>query len=55
MTTEIGVAAIPLSAFCSPQNRNLFDSYIRLTFCKTEETLDEAARRLLKLKDRIQK
>lgn len=54
LTTEIGVATIPLSAFCSPERRNIFDPYIRFTFCKEDETLEEARKRLLKLKERIQ-
>ncbi len=48
LTTEIGVAAIPPSAFY----RNPADgaTLARFAFCKTRSTLEEAARRLKKLK-----
>jgi len=47
LTTEIGVAAIPMSPFyTSPPN----DRVIRLCFAKKEETLQAAAERLRKLK-----
>ncbi|MEE8616025.1 MAG: aminotransferase class I/II-fold pyridoxal phosphate-dependent enzyme, partial [Roseateles sp.] len=43
LTTEIGVAAIPLSVFYQqPQERR----HVRFCFAKREETLAEAARRL---------
>jgi N-succinyldiaminopimelate aminotransferase len=47
LTTEVGVAAIPLSAFyarpaAAPQ-------IARFAFCKTDAVLDEAARRLARL------
>jgi len=50
LTTEIGVAAIPPSAFYSQQNQHLPSNFARFCFCKTEETIDEAAKRLKKLK-----
>ncbi|MFZ5551031.1 MAG: pyridoxal phosphate-dependent aminotransferase [Pseudomonadota bacterium] len=46
LTTEVGVAAIPLSAFyAEPPTRPL----ARFCFAKTEATLDEALRRLARL------
>ena len=50
LITEIGVAAVPGSSFF----RNPADGHhlVRFTFCKKEETLDEAGRRLRKLKPR---
>jgi len=49
LTTEIGVAAIPPSAFYfNPADGA---GLARFAFCKTRPTLEEAARRLLKLKE----
>ena len=46
LTTEIGVAAIPLSVFYQrPQERG----HVRFCFAKRDETLAEAAGRLAKL------
>ncbi len=47
MAQEIGVAAVPGSSFF----REPFHSHIRLHFAKKEETLHEAGKRILKLKD----
>jgi N-succinyldiaminopimelate aminotransferase len=43
-----GVAAIPLSAFCDPDGLHLeaWNHLVRFTFCKRDDTLDEALRRL---------
>ncbi|MGE5695570.1 MAG: pyridoxal phosphate-dependent aminotransferase [Candidatus Sericytochromatia bacterium] len=43
-----GVAAIPLSAFCDPdgQHAAAWNHLVRFTFCKREDTLEEALRRL---------
>jgi len=49
LTTEVGVAAIPPSAFYSPEHQHLTANLARFCFCKTDEMLDEAARRLQKL------
>lgn len=47
LTTEIGVAAIPLSVFYQqPQERG----HVRFCFAKRDDTLAEAARRLARLK-----
>ena len=45
---DVGVAAVPGSSFYS--NRSLGSQQVRFTFCKKDATLDEAARRLKKLK-----
>ena len=45
---NIGVAAVPGSSFYSHRSRG--SQQVRFTFCKKEETLEEAARRLKKLK-----
>lgn len=46
-----GVAAIPMSAFCDPQvGRQDWRHLVRFAFCKRDETLDEAIRRLSALK-----
>jgi kynurenine--oxoglutarate transaminase/cysteine-S-conjugate beta-lyase/glutamine--phenylpyruvate transaminase len=49
LTTHIGVAAIPPSPFYSQQHQHLTDNLARFTFCKTDEMLREAARRLLSI------
>lgn len=43
---RIGVAAIPPSAFYSPEHKHLAKHLVRFTFCKTDEALQEASRRL---------
>ena len=47
-TREVGVAAIPPSPFYSPAHQYLTDNLARFCFCKTDETLAEAALRLEK-------
>lgn len=49
LTTEVGVAAIPPSPFYSASHQHLADNLARLCFCKTDDMLDEAARRLERL------
>ncbi len=46
LTTEVGVAAIPPSPFYSPPHQHLTDQLARFTFCKSDDLLDEGARRL---------
>ena len=46
LTTEVGVAAIPPSPFYSPPHQHLTDYLGRFCFCKTDDMLDEAVRRL---------
>lgn len=50
---KAGVAAIPMSAFCDPaaQHADLWNHLVRFAFCKREDTLDEAIRRLATLRD----
>ena len=45
---KTGVAAIPMSAFCDPgaQHAGKWNHLVRFTFCKRDDTLDEAIRRL---------
>ena len=50
LTSEIGVAAIPPSAFYSEQHKSLGKGYARFAFCKKPDTLQRAAERLTKLK-----
>ena len=47
-----GVAAIPLSAFCDPAGHHAatWNHLVRFTFCKRDDTLDEAIRRLAVLR-----
>jgi len=53
---QVGVAAIPLSAFCDPdaahaqEQAKVWNHLVRFTFCKREDTLDEAIRRLAALR-----
>jgi len=46
LTSEVGVAAIPPSAFYDSANEHLPGNYARFCFIKSDEMLDEAARRL---------
>ncbi len=49
LAAEIGVAAIPPSAFYSPPNKALGRDHVRFAFCKTLETLVAARERLARL------
>jgi len=49
LTTDVGVAAIPLSAFYSTEHQSILN-YARFCFCKTDDVLQEASDRLAKLK-----
>ena len=49
LTREVGVAAIPPSAFYLPAHAQHGRGFARFAFCKQEATLDEAARRLLRM------
>jgi aspartate/methionine/tyrosine aminotransferase len=46
LTSEVGVAAIPPSPFYSEPHRHLADNLARFTFCKSDDLLEEAGRRL---------
>ena len=50
---QVGVAAIPMTAFCDPaaQDWNQWNHLVRFAFCKRDDTLDEAIRRLARLRD----
>ncbi|TDO14107.1 N-succinyldiaminopimelate aminotransferase [Mycobacterium sp. BK086] len=45
---KAGVAAIPMSAFCDPSSPHIgaWNHLVRFAFCKRDDTLDEAIRRL---------
>lgn len=51
---KVGVAAIPMSAFCDPATTHgpadVWNHLVRFTFCKRDDTLDEAIKRLAALK-----
>ena len=50
LPVRAGVAAIPMSAFCEPGNTPpMWKHLVRFAFCKKDETLDEAIRRLAAL------
>lgn len=46
---HVGVAAIPLSVFCD--HKEYWSTKVRFAFCKKDETLQEACRRLQRLAD----
>lgn len=52
---KVGVAAIPMSAFCDPATTHgpadVWNHLVRFTFCKRDDTLDEAIKRLAALKN----
>ncbi len=50
---SVGVAAIPLSAFCDPaaEHARWWNHLVRFTFAKQVDTIDEAIRRLTALRD----
>lgn len=50
---RVGVAAIPMSAFCDPDapHADVWNHLVRFTFCKRDDTLDEAIHRLGTLRD----
>ncbi|GAB3218231.1 pyridoxal phosphate-dependent aminotransferase [Mycolicibacterium hippocampi] len=51
---RVGVAAIPMSAFCDPaaEHADQWNHLVRFAFCKRDDTLDEAIRRLQTLRRR---
>jgi N-succinyldiaminopimelate aminotransferase len=50
---RVGVAAIPMTAFCDPAASDYveWNHLVRFAFCKRDDTLDEAIRRLARLRD----
>ncbi len=53
LARDIGVAAIPPSAFYSEEHKALGRGYARFAFCKKMETLAKAAERLARLRQRM--
>ncbi|MBG6083529.1 aminotransferase class I/II-fold pyridoxal phosphate-dependent enzyme [Zhihengliuella flava] len=51
MTSDLGVAAIPVSAFVDPQEVSEYRSQLRFAFCKRPDVLAAAAARLADLPD----
>jgi N-succinyldiaminopimelate aminotransferase len=53
LPVKLGVAAIPMSAFCDPaaEHARVWNHLVRFTFAKRDDTLDEAIRRLTPLRD----
>lgn len=47
---EVGVSAIPLSTFYTPENARVAANLVRFSVAKTKDDLDEAVRRLRGLK-----
>lgn len=49
---KAGVAAIPMSAFCDPEapHADLWNHLVRFAFCKRDDTMEEAIRRLRALR-----
>ncbi len=55
LPTEVGVAAIPPSAFYSEANKSLGRGYARFAFCKTMDTLTKARERLRRLRGSVRR
>jgi N-succinyldiaminopimelate aminotransferase len=51
LTTQVGVAAIPPSAFYSEAHKSQGQGLARFAFCKTDPVLEEAALRLTRSRD----
>ncbi|KAJ2353421.1 arylformamidase [Coemansia sp. RSA 2618] len=51
---EFGVSGIPPTEFYSADHKALANDYIRFAFCKTDEGLEDASKRLQKLKHFLQ-
>jgi N-succinyldiaminopimelate aminotransferase len=47
---DIGVACIPPSAFFSEPNKAIMRQYVRFTYCKTDDILQQAIQNMLKLR-----
>ncbi|WP_051298362.1 aminotransferase class I/II-fold pyridoxal phosphate-dependent enzyme [Arthrobacter castelli] len=50
----VGVAAIPVPAFCHAEGAERTNSLLRFAFCKTDDKLTEGARRLATLHDIVE-
>jgi len=53
LTVDIGVAAIPPASFYCDANKHMAQNHARFAFCKPDEVLEEAAKRLLKVKEQV--
>lgn len=51
LTSVVGVAALPMSAFYSEENAHIGQKYARFAFCKTEAVLEAARLKLLNVKN----
>jgi N-succinyldiaminopimelate aminotransferase len=49
LVTEVGIAAIPPSAFFCAEHRHFARDHLRFTFCKNDSTLHEAGQRMARL------
>eukprot|EP00927_Polykrikos_kofoidii_P044283 TRINITY_DN38294_c0_g1_i1.p1 TRINITY_DN38294_c0_g1~~TRINITY_DN38294_c0_g1_i1.p1 ORF type:complete len:480 (+),score=56.80 TRINITY_DN38294_c0_g1_i1:68-1507(+) len=49
LTMDIGVAAIPPSAFYSHENAHIAAKYVRFCFAKSNENIEEAGERMLRM------
>lgn len=54
LTEQIGVTAIPPSAFFEPANQPMASKWVRICFCKDDKTISEAIERLQKLRQYIE-
>jgi kynurenine--oxoglutarate transaminase/cysteine-S-conjugate beta-lyase/glutamine--phenylpyruvate transaminase len=55
LTKEIGIGAIPPSSFHCDENKHIAANFARFAFCKPDEMLEEAGKRLMKLRDFLKK
>lgn len=53
LTCDIGVTPIPMSAFYMAERKHLAADLARFACCKTDETLAEGRRRLVKLGEMV--
>ncbi len=53
LITKIGVACIPPSAFFSADHKYLTKDHVRFAFCKSDDTLKQAAERMARLRNNV--
>lgn len=51
LTTEIGVTAIPTTAFCTTESAPQFERFVRFAFCKDDALINEGGNRLKRLRE----
>lgn len=51
MMCEVKVGIIPLSVFYTPENRHMGENYVRISFCKKKETIDDAIEKFKNFKN----